>query len=236
MKDGCLTPEELALALGTPGNDPKRRHLEECEWCQGLAASLDLFQRDGGLPAGADIDDAEDHLGDFLQREIMGDDRPARVVPLTGTPRKTPRRWAGPAVWAAAAVLVVAVGLTTVLDRESEEAGIGILRGGEAGARDALRLHEVQVTPEGGLRLTWSSFEEATGYAVLLMDGEQREAGRVEAGRDTVLTLDRATLEGLASHPSPWFIRVEARGEDDILARSMPRIVPSPNGGSGIGR
>ena len=225
MKDGCLTPEEMAIALGAPEDDPHRRHLEECTWCQGLAASVDLFQRDEGLPAGADLAEAEDRLEDFLQREILGEGRSSRVVPLAAAPRKKSRRWSGPAAWAAAAVLVATVGLTTVVNRRSEDVGQGILRSGGTDSHFTLLVEAVEGAPEAGVRLAWSGVDGAVRYDVVLLDGHQGEAGRLAAGAETTLTIDRETLTGLRSRPAPWFVRVEARGEDDILARSLPRII-----------
>lgn len=93
-------------------------------------------------------------------------------------------------------------------------------------ARDVFRLHEVLVTPEGGVRVVWSPLEGALEYTVVLVDGEQGEAGRLEAGHETTQVLDQATLAGLATRPTPWFVRVEARDEDDTLARTSPLVLP----------
>ena len=111
MKDGCLKPEEIAAALAAGEDDPQRRHLEQCPWCQALGASLDLFRRGGGLPAGADLGDAEDRLGEFLEREIVEEEEPGKVVALPNERIGRGRR-TGPVLWATAAVLISAAPTT----------------------------------------------------------------------------------------------------------------------------
>lgn len=228
MKDGCLKPEEIAIAWHQGGDGPQSRHLEQCSWCQALAKSLDLFRRDGGLPAGADLQDAEQRLEDFLQREIVGGMEPQDEVPLKVA--RSGHRRSRPVLWATAAVLILAVSLPAFLDRGTDLSRETVLRSEIANDHIALRLATPQVQANGEILLNWMPLEAATAYDVLLLDGEQREAGRIDAGPETSRQLTSSEVGLLESRPKPWFVLIVARSEADEISRSLPRLLPEGAG------
>jgi len=229
MKDGCLQPEEIAAALAAESDDPRRRHLAECAWCQALQASYELFGNTDDLPADADLTSAEKQLDSFLQREIAGRTDPAtapgQVVPLPVQPVRRNRRSLA-AIWAVAAVLVVVVGLFLQRDRDGSDPRRINLRSEVISEQITLQLAVPEVQADGDILLAWTALAAASSYELLLLDGEQQEVERLVAGSDTTLLLAAGMLSLLEDRPSPWFVRVIALGDGDELARSLPRLLP----------
>lgn len=226
MKDGCLKPDEIAIAQLAPADDPRRRHLESCSRCGALAASLDLFRREKDLPDGADLEDADRRLADFLEREIVREPQ-KKSVPGMSLERKHRRRSSMPMVWAAAAVLAVAVGLPLFFSGDTEPPGDILLRDGSGFGPAGWSIHEPVVLADGGMRLAWDAVEGATGYDIQLLDGRQQEAGTLDAGSATELLVTDDVSGLLAGRSRPWYFRVVARDADGELMRSLPRLLPA---------
>ena len=119
MKIECIDPGQIAEGLARAAGDPLRHHIDECPRCSSLATAYSSFvQADAaGLPAGADIGDADARLMRFLEDQIGAHETPA---PETGPPRShqgfLARLIAGfaglpmrPAIAAAASVVVAAI-------------------------------------------------------------------------------------------------------------------------------
>jgi hypothetical protein len=227
MKDRCLTPEEIIETLHAGPEDARRRHLETCGWCQGLRASLELFDDTGALPPGADPTDAELRLGAFLEHEVARED--GETPPQRGTPIGRGRVWwrgRTTAVLAAAAVLVIAVGLHLVT-RTADGDGLPIkLRGRETGSRQTIRLAVPELRTDGSVYLAWNSVDGASAYEVQLLDGDQALVEVLPVGLATDRRLRAAELASLQGRPRPHFVRIVALGEGDPIARSLPRVLP----------
>lgn len=230
MKDGCLKPEEIAGAQLAAADDPRRLHLESCSRCGALAASLDLFRSGDDLPDVADMADAERRLADFLEREVEREvEREPERQPSSrmGLSRKHRRRSYAPVLWAAAAVLAVAVGLPFFIGGDAEQPGGILLRDGGDFSPANWSIHEPEMLTDGGTLLTWDPVDGATGYRILLLDGRQQEAGTLDAGAMTELVLAANGSGLLVDRPRPWYFRVVARDRTGELMRSLPRLLPA---------
>jgi hypothetical protein len=220
MKDGCLTPEELALAQGSEPNEAQRRHIEECHRCRALTSSYELFLQDGGLPEGADAESAAKLLGDFLEREIATDQEKVGILP-----RRSRGFRPGPAILAAAAVLVAVVGWSVAQQRGGGDPSVVILRN-EAAAY-ALQLETPEIQDDNRFLFRWNAVKNADLYDLVILDGQQAEALRVGAGTENSYLADPEAFEVLKDRPTPWFVRVVALLEGDEIERSLPRLLPA---------
>ena len=206
--------QEIANLAGLPLDDPRRRHLDECPRCRGLAEAQALFLQPG------DTDDL-DALGtaDALLQERLAsalDQQPAR----SGRPRRR-RLWL-----AAAAVLAVcAVGLAAddlLRRRLLAPPQVGErLRGDE-------QTDDLIVTSRGGaLHLTWSSAPAADTYRFVFLDAASHEIGGrtvdPATGGQAACEISREDLPGAVR-----FYQVYAISYGDTVARSS--IVPAPSG------
>jgi len=219
MTDGCLTPEELVLAHGPEPDEALHRHIDECHRCRALTGSYELFLQDGGLPEGANTQYAADHLLDFLEQEIATD--PEKVIIL---PRRSRGFRPGPTILAAAAVLVAVVGWSVVQQRGGENPGVIILRNEVAAY--PLQLETPEIQEDGRILFQWNVVDNADLYQMVVLDGNQAEALRVEAGTEVSYLAEPTIFEVLKDRPTPWFVRVVALIEGDEIEQSLPRLLP----------
>ncbi|MBD3219744.1 hypothetical protein GF314_00755 [bacterium] len=233
MNDRCLGPEEITAARAAGPDHPARRHLDRCAWCQALAASVDLFDAPGDLPAGADTDDAAARLDAMLAREVAGEHRrageaagPARGGPAA--PDRTPRwrRRALPVAVAAATLALALLGIDAARDLTAPAPPEVRLRG-EAGERSDVVLETPRVLDDGGVLLVWTTRVAGASYTIELVDGEQELVRQLDAGARTRLRLAPAVLDSLGARPGPWFAVVVATRDRDEIARSLPRAIPT---------
>ena len=239
MKDRCLNLEEIALAAEADAGDDLRRHLDRCGRCQALAASLDLFRRDGELPAGADpadLADADDRLADFLEREVAAPAAPAAPVKLDFQRTRRSRKSTGPLLWAAAAVLAFAVGIPVLIQQGPAPEEKIRLRADQGASRSTWEVFEPARLDDGTVRVGWAALESVTRYEIVLLDGRQTEAGRIAAGAGAALVLTSEDLAPLRDRPRPWYVRIEAFDGGDLRLRSLPRILSEPTPPTGPGR
>jgi len=231
MKDPCLTPEEIVNALHAEPGDKRRDHLDTCAWCQSLRSSYELFGDTGNLPAGADPADAEARLGDFLEREIAGS--PAEPLPrqvLDGPgPHRAWWRQRTAGVLAAAAVLVVAVGLQLATNIGTDDSRQIRLRGGDEPRLSPPQLMAPEFRQDGGIDLAWTPLTAATAYEIHLVDGAQATVAVLPAGQATKRTVTADDLAVLRDRPQPHSVRIIALREGDVIARSLPRVLSDGN-------
>jgi hypothetical protein len=243
MKDGCLTPEQIVAALQADPSDRRRRHLDECAWCQGLRASLALFDDTEGLPPDADVSAAEARLEAFLERAILrGGEVPEaaggvsgaaesrgrrkRALPSRGRGWWSDRVWAS---WAAAAVVILAVGIFLGRGMDRDRPRRLNLRGEEV-TQQMIRLGSPILQGDGAVSLSWTPVEDATSYEVELLDGQQAAVAVLAAPQaERVVTVEELAL--LRGRPSPHFVRIVALHDGDRLARSLPRLLPDAAAG-----
>jgi hypothetical protein len=230
MTERCLGPGEIAAARDAGPDDPRRRHLDGCPWCQALAASRDLFDETEDLPAGADPEGADARLAAFLDRDIAGrpsDGAGASAEPPAGPrPRHGWRRHALPVSLAAAAVLAVVVGIQVARDLAAPPARSINLRAAPGG-ESAPVLATPRPVADGGLVLSWSAGPADARYAVEVVTGRRTVALRLDAGAGTSLALSADRLARLRAEPPPLFAVVVASVGGDEVARSLPRLLPT---------
>jgi len=144
--------------------------------------------------------------------------RPA-VAPVAKG-KTTPSSWR--LLAAAAAVVIVGLGVWQLTHQSRETQSSPVLRGG---ATEALSL-KLETLPEGRIKLTWAAHPEAQEYAfqVLRSDGV---AVLKQVTRETTLILDRSTL----APPPPgisFLTRIEALDTTgQIVAATDLRPLPA---------
>lgn len=136
----CHEITELADLAGLPAGDPRRRHLESCPRCRGLAAAQGLFLEPGDTSDLEDLGGADAELARRLD--------PVLAASPSGAARPARRR--GPWYALAAVLAVGAIGLTTSeLLRMRDGAGPRVgerLRGAEtAGLEVTVAAANVQI-------------------------------------------------------------------------------------------
>lgn len=219
MSDRCLKPEEIgdliALSAGGPegpegpegSDDPRWAHVDECPRCQALLQSYTAFLDPVGVPAGADLADAEVRLDAALGKEIG----------TTGKVVSPPTSFWNPfrvrTLAAAAAVVIVAIGLSVFRPgSEVISPQEPVLRG--IGAPAAPFRCQVGMLNEGVFRMTWPLIAEATGYRVVVYGEDLGELATFDVGMETSFEL--RPPEGAA------FCRVIAMRGGDEMGRSDP--------------
>ncbi|MCP4573781.1 MAG: hypothetical protein GY838_15590 [bacterium] len=202
MTEHCPSVEELGDLRGLSADDPRAVHAAACPRCQALLAALDSFLDPTDPPTTSDLPDARTRLDAALEQEIHGTS--------TNVVRPQPHFWTPfrvRTVAAAAAVLLVAVGLTLV-DKDPWIPGSDpVLRGGDETAAPFPCV--VEVLDSGDHRLSWPTVAEADAYTVVVFSADLEELARLEAGAS--VTMEVATPADAA------FCHVLAlRGGDEI--------------------
>ena len=206
--------QEIANLSGLPADDPRRRHLDECPRCRGLAEAQALFLQPG------DTDDL-DGLGasDAQLQERLAS---ALSQPPARTGRVRRRR-----LWlAAAAVLAVcAIGLAAddlLRQRLLAPPQVGERLRGTESASDL-----ILTSGDGRLHLTWPTAPAADTYRFVFFDAASHEIG----GRSVEHTADEPVTCELRREDLPAAVRfyqVYAISYGDTVARSS--MVPAPSG------
>lgn len=209
MANPCPTLEELTAWADLPAGDARRAHLQSCARCQAVVTSYAAFMEPENLPAGADLQDAHDHLSASLDREI-GVGGVGEVV------RPAPSRWrpfSWPSAAAVAAVIVVAVGLSVMRGGIERPPQRDVLRGGPDTA--AAFSGEILAGEDSGYRVSWpAAADPEAAYQVVVYGADLAELARYDVGTTTVLNLTPPT--GAA------FCQVVALRHGDEITRSQP--------------
>lgn len=192
------------------------------------------FVAPGDAPEGARVGEAEDRLGQLIEREIGVPVAGAPAVQRAPAPAARPREgfWTwllGPRMRSALAIgaLVVVVGAVW-LARSGFRAAEPVLRGSET-APPANELASVTVTrADGTLRLEWLAAAGATRYTLVFLSPELSEVARVPDLHGTSYELRPGALPaGLVPGTSVLW-RVEALSGGDELARSKATSITVP--------
>jgi hypothetical protein len=126
------------------------------------------------------------------------------------------RRFPIPAWLAAAALLVVTLGVSVIV-RARMDVSPEVMRGGESGIRAIAPAANAQL--DASTRFIWNSVQGATSYTLELIDGDGNIAWR-GTGTDTAAVLP-ADLRLRAGEPYTWVVRVDLA--DGTSSRSAPR-------------
>ncbi len=203
MSDRCLNPEELA---DLSPDDPRSAHVENCPACQAVAKSLAAFLDPGDFPEEADLTDADSRLAAALDREIGPAGKVVRPAPSFWTPFRVRT------IAAAAAVVVVAVGLSLVRTGPVGPPQEPVLRG--IGAPAAPFSSQMVMLEKGAFQVNWPGIAEATGYRVVVYGEDLQELAGFDVG--PVTTYELKPPAGAA------FCRIIALRAGDELGRSDP--------------
>ena len=166
MTDQCLDPGEIGEIAGLPADDPRRRHLDTCPHCRGLARALDIFLEPGNTSDLGDVAGADAELQARLATAIPGRS--------TGTNPSTSRRW--PMLAMAAVLALCALGLTaTEILRQRDSALPQLDRRQRGDSRDT-RLIVVRTT--NGLHIAWPGIPAADEVVYVFLSDDMDELGR----------------------------------------------------------
>ncbi len=223
MSEECISVEELERVLELPGEHPRRRHLDECARCRGLADMLGEFAAEAPAPPGSGFADVDARL----RASIAGITGIAEASPAAPS-RPGPVSWFRLPRWqpafAFAALLVVGFGGAAIW---RANAPAPLMRDGAgAQAQSFAALPERAVA--GGLELGWSAAPGADGYAVVFLDGSLREIARLAPLKNTRCRLDAAALPAGLAHGAEVAWQVEAFAGGDWIARTSARALRVP--------
>ena len=216
MSDQCLNPEELA---DFSTEDPRRAHVDDCPRCQSVVKSFTAFMDPADIPEGADLADAHARLSAALDREIGSGESigsQAQVI------RPAASFWSPFRVRtlaAAAAVVIVAVGLSVTRFGPEVPPQEPVLR--DAGDVVAPYRCEITGLENGGYLLSWPEVEEATSYRVVVYSTDLEDL--MDHDVEDATSLELELPEGGA------FCRVIALRDGDEVKRSEPAYFDGPS-------
>jgi hypothetical protein len=224
MSNECVSVERIAEVLELPAGDVLSRHVEQCPRCSSLLTSYQAFIV-ADPPAGANPDDADARLMQFLQGQF------GPVEPTPYSADTTPggggffARLKGaflprPA-WVAAAVVVVAA---VVWWQPWNVAEPPALR--STSSTSFLEMAPPQALSDGVVRLSWEATARADRYQVVLYSEELEEIARLDAGAETTYDLAQDALP--AGAPAVLICRIAALQDGDEIAESAPIPVEIP--------
>ncbi|MFH2051491.1 MAG: hypothetical protein ABIK96_03385 [bacterium] len=216
MKEPCPDVRMLLEAVGTGPDHPWADHLAACPRCRSLVKARDAFAADA--LAGADS-------GFPKQDEAAAAARLDGFVGALGSRRRRPT-WLLPA----AAVFLVAVGMGAIITHLG--GGDGTLPAdpetGELQMRGEEWAAETWAAPdwtvdEDVVEFTWTAFEGADDYELVVLAPDLSPAVNLEAGN--ALRVGVKDPEFLKRNSGGYLV-VVARREGRTLARSAPAHLP----------
>jgi len=230
-----LEPEELAGLEDFAPDDPRVAARGPRVRAQ-LRAHRD-FVTPGEIPDGARVDEAEQRLGQLLEREIG--------IPFTGPidPGTMPAHPIRPApvrdgFWswllgprmrpalALGALLVVLGGVWLV--RSGRQAQPTVMRGTETPASPTDLASATLTRDDGSVHLEWLAAPRAASYTLVFLSPDLSEVARISDLHATSLDLRAGALPtGLASGASVLW-RVHAMSGNDEIARSRTTSITVP--------
>lgn len=208
MTDQCLDALELDEIIRLPQDDPRRRHVDGCPRCRGLARALGIFLEPGDASDLKDLGGADSELKSRL----------ASVLPFPKRTSPRPGRRIGMAVAAVLALCAVGLGTSELLrtqDGALPETGQYQRGGGFSGSASASATAD-------GVRLDWSDAPPAESIVYIFLSTEMSELGR----RESPGALDLDLNDPLARAP---FFQALAIVRGDTVGRSgISRLTPTP--------
>jgi hypothetical protein len=202
MKSACIATEDLATILDLPPDAPERHHLETCPRCMARLATYMEFILDSSVPPGADSKEAGKSLRIAFQTAM--DHAPTEAV-RSRRPLRPERTWSFPwrlrpvrAFAAAAAVLIVAVGLYAGITYVRGDHEVDVLRGrsvpdgGAMGER--ITLLEPRAEGADAIRLRWDAASGITSYEVVVFGADLQDLARFPLLKETNCLVRKADL------------------------------------------
>lgn len=197
----CIDIRDIPNLADLPAGDPRRRHLDACPRCRGLAEAHGLFMEPGATTDLEGLADADVELQRRLTEALA-----ARSTARARSPRR--RLWL-----ALAAVLALcAVGLTTTEVLRLRNGAPP--RVGERLRGDTEATGLAASTQNGTLHLAWTGAPAADAYVYVLFGADLVEIAR-HAGPEPTLALATVDLPAAAG-----FCQALAVSQGDTLARS----------------
>ena len=223
MSGQCYEPEEFERLLDLPDDHDDRRHLDNCGVCR---AEFDLYQSfmsRKNVPEGADLEDANARLRDFLAKEIgTGAAGAGTSAVLNPGRRWNLRRWRP--LLAAACIACIAIFINQGNDQRTVSPS-GIVR---ALSGDKPALVTGSTATSDGFLLTWQGPADADSYEVVVLDTAMQEIDRFEADLSGEYLVEQQAKVWLQeSGPFLWYLIAKQNGDE--IARSKVRTLePGP--------
>ncbi len=219
----CIEPESIEKVLRLPPDSPRRRHLEECPRCSSMLLLYRNFMA-GEEVSGSDPIDADARLEAFMRNAMNAGTDAGGVKDRSRLARLAYTLASGPALAAAASVLIIAAVLWWSPWSSQEP----VLRGGGEGppASRPVSLLAPQTLEDGAVMLSWRSLEGADEYLVRLRNSGLEEIASFGPSPDTVLVLRRSMLPEETKAEVFW--RVIALTGGDETGRSAPASIDLP--------
>ncbi|MBN2170126.1 MAG: hypothetical protein JW819_02255 [Candidatus Krumholzibacteriota bacterium] len=221
----CPAIETLVDLAALPPGDPRRSHLDACPRCQARLATYEEFLRAEPAGTGPRVDAALARLAASLDAAILGDaagtaaasgeEATGESEPSRGRLLHLPR--AARAVLAAAAALLLLVGLDTIVPRREPPI---VLRAPSPVVPATLALEPPRTLAGGGLELSWQPHPEADAYLVIILAPDLTERARLLVSGEPRLRIEAARLAELLESRPVFAWKVIALGGGDELARS----------------
>lgn len=242
MNRDCPDIEDLGALIDLDPHDPRLAHANECARCRNLLASMREFRAPSDLPPEADVREAEEKVGQFLQRELgvteqgaatrekTPDGEQGRAESQTGNLFRLLSNWRPLLLRPVAAFALVAVAIVVVLTlrQQTDRSDPFVLRSNRSSESPQLALQAPALLTHGGMLLSWGHIADADSYRIVLYDLDLSELARFPAGKDTFLIIAPSDWP-TATHGERqliWQVHALRQGEDWI--QSEPAGIDLP--------
>jgi hypothetical protein len=240
MSSACIEPADYESVARLPGDDPRRRHLEECPRCGAVWKAYRSFLEDREPLDGERPDEANATLGRIIEQQfgvtgIAPGTDPSSPGATEPRPARRPAHrffrspWRiGALILAPAAAVLAAVLLFSHGSRPG--APQAPYRGETAPA--AFELRPSEVLPDGRIHLSWTPLDGADAYEVRIYDRRLGVLLKQAAGAQTALDLAPATLGPVAAPGAhfAWRVVASRAGEEVGTSAAGALEIPAPDG------
>ena len=232
MRD-CFDAESIGDVAHLAEEDPRRRHVRECERCYALLLSYtDFLAAQPREEERAAVDEANQRLQRFLQEKVVQETTIGVGARRESSDSRTGRGilsfLLGPRSLALAALILLAWGLSSWPGRVRE--GTPALRG--SSVRSSFECRDAVFLDSGRLQLRWTALRGAGAYEVRLLASDLTEVERLPAGPDTLLILDVREIRQIAGSRElsdrTFYWRVIAFEHGDEIGSTPPASFDLP--------